>query len=142
MKDGSQDYAIDLLCKTWDEWKGEEFINPIIVNKYYVARPDLIALACYGDDKYGDLICKFNGISNPFDLNEGMLLQIPPVTWAREGCENREFSSCDLLDDKKSIQPDDNNIKVMRDEPHSSSTPTVGDAPPYIIDRSIGLVIY
>ena len=38
----------------------------IIVNEYYVARPDLISLAVYGDDKYADIICKFNGISNPF----------------------------------------------------------------------------
>lgn len=51
----------------------------IIVNEYYIARPDLISLAVYGDDKYGDMICKANGISNPFELNKGMLLYIPSI---------------------------------------------------------------
>ena len=68
--------GIDLLHKSFDmdkEMSGD-FLE---VNEYYVARPDLISLAIYGDDKYGDIICKVNGISNPFELNEGMLIFIP-----------------------------------------------------------------
>lgn len=140
-KDGAKETMNDLLAKTWSEWKGGDFISPLIINKFYVARPDLIALAVYGDDKYGDMICKFNGISNPFDINEGMIIQIPPITWATQGCEKREHTACELLRDNSSIQPAEN-TKVFRNEARSSSTPAAGDPPPFIIDRTAGLVIY
>ena len=51
----------------------------LVVNKYYVARPDLISLAVYGDDKYADILCKINGISNPFELNENDVIILPHV---------------------------------------------------------------
>ena len=51
----------------------------LVVNKYYVARPDLIALALYGDDRYADILCKVNGISNPFELNENDVIILPHV---------------------------------------------------------------
>ena len=51
----------------------------LVVNKYYVARPDLIALAVYGDDRYTDILCKVNGISNPFELNENDVIILPHV---------------------------------------------------------------
>ena len=47
------------------------------VTKDYIARPDLISLDAYGDTMYTDIICKLNGVSNPFELNEGMKLIIP-----------------------------------------------------------------
>ena len=52
----------------------------VFVEKYYVARPDLISLAIYGNDKYADIICKVNGISNPFELNEGMIIYTPDIS--------------------------------------------------------------
>lgn len=47
------------------------------VTSAYVARPDLVSYTMYDTDVYQDLICKLNGISNPFELNEGMKLIIP-----------------------------------------------------------------
>lgn len=47
------------------------------VTEEYIARPDLISLDAYGDDMFADVICKLNGISNPFELNKDMLLIIP-----------------------------------------------------------------
>ena len=44
-----------------------------------MARPDLVSQACYQNDIYADIICKLNGISNPFELAEGMLLVIPEL---------------------------------------------------------------
>ena len=141
LNDGTTEMVKDLLAKTWSEWNGSEFINPIMVNKYYVARPDLISLAVYGTDEYGDMICKFNGVSNPFELNEGMILQIPPLAWLQEGCRYRERVACDLLQDSESIQPK-KDTKAKRDSARSSSTSTVGDAPAFVIDRTLGLVLY
>jgi hypothetical protein len=51
--------------------------NIFEVGKEYIARPDLIALDAYGDTMYTDVMCKLNGISNPFELNEGMKLILP-----------------------------------------------------------------
>lgn len=47
------------------------------VSEEYIARPDLIAYDAYGDTMYADIICKINGISNPFELNKGMRLVLP-----------------------------------------------------------------
>ena len=47
------------------------------VSNKYIARPDLLAKDVYGDVAYADLLCKLNGISNPFELNAGMVIIIP-----------------------------------------------------------------
>jgi hypothetical protein len=49
----------------------------LYVTDKYIARPDLLSQDVYGDNGYADLLCKLNGISNPFELNEGMVLIIP-----------------------------------------------------------------
>lgn len=51
--------------------------NVFEVTEEYIARPDLISYDAYGDDMFADVICKLNGISNPFELNVGMKLIIP-----------------------------------------------------------------
>lgn len=51
--------------------------NIFTVTKDYIARPDLISYDAYGDTMFGDVICKLNGISNPFELNVGMKIIIP-----------------------------------------------------------------
>lgn len=40
-------------------------------------RPDLIALKYYGNHSDTDILLKFNGVSNPFALSEGDILEIP-----------------------------------------------------------------
>lgn len=47
------------------------------VTEEYIARPDLLVKSVYGSNEYTDIICKLNGISNPFELNKGMLLVMP-----------------------------------------------------------------
>ena len=51
--------------------------NIFEVTQDYIARPDLISYDAYNDTSYADVLCKLNGISNPFELNEGMKLIIP-----------------------------------------------------------------
>ena len=58
------------------------FDNVDIMFEHVVAlreegRPDLIALKYFGDHSYTDLILKFNGISNPFSMSEGDVVEIP-----------------------------------------------------------------
>lgn len=51
--------------------------NIFEVTDNYIARPDLISYDAYSDTMYTDVICKLNGISNPFELNKGIKLILP-----------------------------------------------------------------
>jgi hypothetical protein len=48
-----------------------------IVKEDEVLRPDLIALECYNDESFLDVILKFNGISDPFSIMPGETILIP-----------------------------------------------------------------
>ena len=67
---------IDLLSETFYINKKFDF-SLFEVTREYIARPDLISYDAYGDTMFADVICKINGISNPFELNEGMFLILP-----------------------------------------------------------------
>ena len=70
--------VINLLDKTFvipDSFTYEVFN----VTEEYIARPDLISLQFYNMTDYGDLLCKINGISNPFELNKDTMLIIPNI---------------------------------------------------------------
>lgn len=70
--------ALNLLSKTYDDSIDVSIgLTFVEVTHEYIGRPDLVALAVYGDEEYTDILCKFNGISNPFELNEGMVLWCP-----------------------------------------------------------------
>ena len=177
VKNGEYVTYKDLLSQTYNG----NFIQGgriVYVEKYYTARPDLISLAVYGDDKYGDIICKINGISNPFELNEGMYLYTPDL-----GIVSKLFTGTkigdDILDEFKSIKPNkqfsinynsnykgnntdssaDRNrksgntrtqetidkqrkdLRKYKNERRSPADKTITDRN-YIIDRSLGIVIY
>lgn len=113
----------------------------IIVNEYYVARPDLISLAVYGDDKYADIICKFNGISNPFEINEDMVIQLPNAIDIQNVISESHEGPCELIKPDSSIKKNKTNLIKKRDAARSPSQATYGDKN-YIIDKANGLVIY
>lgn len=54
------------------------------VPKEYSMRPDLISKAVYNNSQYTEIILKYNGISNPFSINEGDIILIPNLDSARE----------------------------------------------------------
>lgn len=132
----------DLLTKTIDDEKDWN-ANVVIVNKYYVARPDLISLAMYGDDKYADIICKINGISNPFELNEDDVLLIPNINYLNECLTKQRVPSEIISNPKKDfIQPIDvNNKQKKKNELRSPNEQTIGESN-YVIDKSLGIVFY
>ena len=43
----------------------------------YIGRPDLVSQFLYNTTTYTDIICKINGISNPFELNADKILICP-----------------------------------------------------------------
>lgn len=133
---------VDLLTKTFDD--DATFIPaPLIVNKYYVARPDLISFAVYGDDKYADVICKINGISNPFELNEDDILNIPNEQYLQSFVINNAKKS-ELIENPKNdtIQKKDiYNKQKRKNERRTPNEQVIGDSN-FIIDKSLGIVFY
>lgn len=135
----SNDEFIDLAQQTYNiknTVKGEI----LIVNKYYVARPDLISLAVYGDDKYADIICKVNGISNPFELNEDDILFIPNVDELTSLTKVQNTPSS-LVSESKKLFNDKKDKRKKISEKRSPNEMVVGEEN-YIIDHSLGLVFY
>lgn len=136
--------TIDLLHKTINYVdNGNERGQFLQVNEYYVARPDLISLACYGDDKYGDIICKLNGISNPFELNEGMVLFIPSYEYMNSIIDKKiKNKTTNKIEDKDTIAMNQKiGAQKQKNEKRSPSQQLVGDVN-YVIDKSLGVVFY
>jgi len=140
----NNEIGIDLLSKSLDLDKDMtgQFVE---VNEYYVARPDLISLAIYGDDKYADIICKVNGISNPFELNEGQLIFLPTyesinyITITENQNKKTEVFGTD--DETKIATDNQIGAQKRKDERRSPSQQLIGDKN-YIIDKSLGVVFY
>lgn len=51
--------------------------SPILVTEEFNGRPDLLALAIFGDQSKFDIICEYNSISDPFSITAGDILFIP-----------------------------------------------------------------
>ena len=135
----TNDEFIDLVPQTYNVKKpmnGEI----IIVNQYYIARPDLISLAIYGDDKYADIICKINGISNPFELNENDMLFIPTID-ELTGLTKVQNTPSSLVSESKKLFNDKKDKRKKISEKRSPNEMVVGEEN-YIIDHSLGLVFY
>lgn len=122
----------------------------IMVNKSYIARPDLISLAVYGTDEYADILCKVNGISNPFELNENDLLFIPDVETIQALRPTVIIPNKFIIDDNNSLIGDwvntsgrssNNSLQKQRDQKRSPNEQVVGDRN-YVIDHSTGIIIY
>lgn len=129
-----------------DTFVYSETINgcPIIVNEHYVGRPDLISLVMYGDDKYADVICKINGISNPFELNEDDILFIPSLTYVINFYKG-DGKKSELIEDPSTSKIEKKDITTIyqkrKNEKRAPNQQTVGDSN-YVIDKSLGVVFY
>ncbi len=140
MQDGKETF-MDLLAPVYKTDYSPQG-RVIIVNQYYVSRPDLISLAVYGDDKYGDIICKLNGISNPFELNENDLLFVPAIDDINQLVSKNDTAS-KLVDESDELSPISNKVDLRKkySEKRAPNELTI-DKSNYIIDKSLGLVFY
>jgi hypothetical protein len=57
-----------------------ELKSVVVVSEYFQMRPDLMAVLNMGDQGKMGTLLKFNGISNPFAIKEGLLLAIPTTS--------------------------------------------------------------
>lgn len=106
------------------------------VSKEHVARPDLISKFAYGDEMYADIICKMNGISNPFELNEGMRIAIPDLDDIIQ-CLNRDTFDDTIENETKSDKPK----PKTRNEKRKANDAIVGDTR-FKINKERNIIIY
>lgn len=139
MEDGTKEEMKDLFAKTYAE---DEVISStlLIVTKDYECRPDLISLAVYKTDEYADIICKYNNISNPFDLNVGMVLYIPTIDNIQK-LLNRPTASTARITENDKIGQIREDFKKKIDETRSPNEQTINNNN-YFIDKVNNLVFY
>jgi hypothetical protein len=100
----------DLISSTFSFPKSTSGSGISVVNEYENMRPDLVANRIYGDQSKWDAILKYNGISNPFSIQQGDLLYaipfaalntvyIAPVTIPQRGERVETDVNGALLDD-------------------------------------------
>lgn len=133
------------------DWLSDDIINLmdptfIIPSKYdyeilevtekYLARPDILSKDIYGDVMYSDLICKLNGISNPFELNVGTILVIPSPDCITEFMKIPTVDECD--DTNKSVNKP---VAKRKNEKRKANESVIGDTR-FRIDKTKGIVIY
>lgn len=105
----------------------------------FIARPDLISLKKYGTDNYVDIICKLNGISNPFELNEGDLIILPET-----GLLKMFYYKSDTIDNDEEINKLNGNwnpVPKRRNEERKANEAVIGDKR-FRIDKDRNVVIY
>ena len=113
------------------------------VTERYIARPDILSKDIYGDTIYSDLLCKLNGISNPFELNVGMILVIPSPDSIMNFMYKPSASECDTsiytgdANNKLSSSP----IAKQKNEKRKANEAVIGDSR-FKIDKTRGVVIY
>ena len=72
------DVIVDLISSTFDFSKGGGNAGGYtIVSQFESMRPDLVCKRIYDNQNYYELLLKYNGISNPFSLEEGEFLLTP-----------------------------------------------------------------
>ena len=104
------------------------------VSKSHVARPDIISRIVYGTDIYGDFICKVNGISNPFEINEGDLLVIPKID------SIKQFLTVDTFNDSTEVQENKPKVK-SKNEKRKANEAIIGDTR-FKVDKDNRVIIY
>jgi hypothetical protein len=117
--------------------------NIFTVTKDYIARPDLISYDAYGDETFADIICKVNGISNPFELNEGMRIIIPsPENILDFTRRVQKYPGEDLYNstNDSAVTSMQNNTKTKQSKRQANEA-IVGDKR-FKIDAAAGIIIY
>lgn len=132
------------------EWLGETIINLndpsfiipdtfqyeiLEVTERYIARPDILSNDIYGDALYSDLLCKLNGISNPFELNAGMILIIPSPDCIMDFMKTPTVAESEEKLDK--AKP----IAKQKNQKRKPNEAIIGDKR-FKIDKTRGVVIY
>lgn len=126
--DGTVERVKDLLVKTFDDTIDFSNAYTIIeVSKEYIARPDLVSFVLYHSDEYADILCKINGISNPFELMEGNVLICPRPEYINRFSKVVKTNMDGLASTSSSLLTRTQTFKKNKDEKRSPNEATVFD---------------
>lgn len=130
---------INLCSQTFIMPVGVEF-ELFLTTDDYVARPDLVSQYLYNTTKYTDVICKLNGISNPFELNSDMLLVCPLGEYVADFYLPAER---DDVDDSTLVDTDSNKPiqKQVNDKSRSANDSIIGDRR-FDINKENNTIVY
>ena len=137
--DWLQESVINLTDKTFRIPNSYEY-EILEVTDRYIARPDILSKDIYGDVLYSDLLCKLNGISNPFELNKGMLLVIPSPDCIMDFIYTPTIEECDT-NSSKSNDIINKPILKTKNSKRKANESIIGDTR-FKIDKTKGIVIY
>lgn len=105
------------------------------VSDRYISRPDLLAHDVYGDTLYTDLLCKLNGISNPFELNKGMLIIVPSPECIMD------FMKTVSIEEMDDSIGDNKPLPKKKTEKRQPNEAILGDYR-FKIDKTRGIIVY
>lgn len=110
------------------------------VTEKYIARPDILSNDIYGDSMYADLLCKLNGISNPFELNQGDILVIPSPDCIMNFMYKPDITE---LDGNNNSNNSNSNKPIAKPKnvKRKANEAVIGDSR-FKIDQTHGIVIY
>lgn len=108
------------------------------VTKKYIARPDLISLDAYGTTNYMDIICKINGISDPFTLNSGVYLILPSPNSITDFINSNTSELSFFQEDTISSSP----VSTKSSQSQRKANEALTGDTRFIIDKEKGIVIY
>lgn len=140
--DGTSQDIKDLLVKTFDDTI--DFSNAytlVEITKEYIARPDLVSFVLYHTDEYADILCKINGISNPFELMEGNILICPTEEYVNRFSRAMKDDMDGLATESSSLIKKTQSFKKNKDEKRSPNEATVFDHN-YVPIGDTNLLIY
>tara|TARA_B100000287_G_scaffold360955_1_gene353554 strand:- start:388 stop:951 length:564 start_codon:yes stop_codon:yes gene_type:complete len=106
-----------------------------------VCRIDLISLNEYGTSAMGDVILKFNNISNPFSFNEGDMIMIPDRSIGMKnwqeivGFDIPELNEvkAQFLETKRLTEADSKRIEYLKAKAEKKANGSSIPAPPNIL---------
>ena len=142
--------------KIYSDWLQENIINLndptfqipekyeyeiLEVTERYIARPDILSIDIYGDSLYSDLLCKLNGISNPFELNKGMIIVIPSPDCIMNFMKTPTTNECDESISTSTSDKDTKPIAKSKNSKRKANEAVIGDSR-FKIDKTRGIVIY
>ena len=129
------DRIIDLISSSFDFEKDSGISEGIIrVNEEEIMRPDLLSIRLYADQQYYEALLKYNGISNPFSLDEGDLLLTPqfksleamlvsPKQVVDKGAQKKDSNESKLLNPK--TVKDKKRLEALKDRVKEIVPPNV-----------------
>ena len=140
--DGTTETVKDLLAKTFDNTVDFSNAYTIVeVTKEYIARPDLVSFVLYHTDEYADILCKINGISNPFELMEGNILICPREEFINRFSKAVSDNMDGLASTSSSLLTRKQSFKKNKGEKRSPNEATVFDHN-YVQVGDTNLLIY